>query len=66
MNVYRTVGETISMIFLAIIFFCIFTPIALLMRYKGRDKLRLRLIEKNSHWISRTSKTSIGSFRRQS
>ena len=38
---------------LGIIFFGLFTPIALLMRISGRDELRLKFNEKASHWISR-------------
>ena len=39
-------GKIVSPIIMGIIFFGIFTPIAILMRLSGRDELRLRLKKK--------------------
>ena len=46
-------GMIVSPILLGIIFFGLFTPIAILMRLSGRDELRLKFTQKASHWISR-------------
>ena len=46
-------GLIVSPIVLGIIFFGLFTPIAMLMRLSGRDELRLKLTKKASHWILR-------------
>lgn len=46
-------GLIVSPIVLGLIFFGLFTPIAILMRLSGRDELRLRVINKPSHWILR-------------
>jgi len=58
-------GLIISPIVLGIIFFGIFTPIALLMRITGRDELRLKLKNKTSHWISRDETIRVESFEKQ-
>ena len=46
-------GMIVSPIVLGLIFFGLFTPIAMLMRLSGRDELRLKFSQKGSHWISR-------------
>mgnify|MGYP003989832241 FL=1 len=43
-------GSIISPIFLGIFFYVIFTPLGILLRYFGRDELRLKLSEKESYW----------------
>ncbi|WP_336080170.1 SxtJ family membrane protein [Thalassospira sp. CH_XMU1448-2] len=48
-------GMIVSPIVLGIMFFGLISPIALLMRLFGRDELRLKLVEKKSHWIERSS-----------
>ena len=42
-------GMIVSPIVLGVIFGILFTPIALIMRIFGRDELRLKLKDKNSH-----------------
>ena len=42
-------GKIVSPIVLGVIFFGIFTPIAFLMRLRGRDQLRLKFKSKNTH-----------------
>jgi hypothetical protein len=44
-------GMIVSPIVLSLIFFGLFTPIALLMRIFGRDELRLKMKSKNSYWV---------------
>ena len=58
-------GMIVSPIILGLIFFGLFTPIAMLMRISGRDELRLKLTEKASHWISRGEPIKSESFKQQ-
>jgi hypothetical protein len=58
-------GMIISPIVLGLIFFCLFTPIAILMRISGRDELRLKLNRKVSHWIRRGEEIKSESFKWQ-
>ena len=58
-------GMIISPIVLGIIFFGLFTPIAIFMRFCGRDELRLKFIQKTSHWISRGEPVKSESFKHQ-
>ena len=58
-------GMIISPIVLGVIFFGLFTPIAMLMRLGGRDELRLQLKQKASHWISREEPIKSESFKHQ-
>ena len=58
-------GIIISPIVLGVIFFGLFTPIAMLMRLNGRDELRLKYAEKASHWISRGEPIKSESFKNQ-
>jgi len=54
-----------SPIIMRIIFFGIFTPIAILMRFSGRDELRLRFKKQKTHWINRKNLIKIDSFKNQ-
>ena len=58
-------GMIVSPIVLGIIFFGLFTPIAMLMRLGGRDELRLKFTLKASHWIIRSEAIKSGSFKNQ-
>ena len=58
-------GMIVSPIVLGIIFFGFFTPIAMLMRLIGRDELRLKYTQKESHWISREEPIKSESFKHQ-
>ena len=59
------IGMIVSPIVLGIIFFGLFTPIAMLMRLSGRDELRLKFNHKVSHWISRAEPIKSESFKNQ-
>jgi hypothetical protein len=59
------IGMIVSPIVLGVIFFGLFTPIAILMRLIGRDELRLKFTQKASHWISRGAPIKPGSFKNQ-
>ena len=58
-------GMIVSPIVLGVIFFGLFTPIAMLMRLSGRDELRLKYAQKASHWIARDEPIKSESFKRQ-
>ena len=58
-------GLIISPIVLGIIFFGIFTPIAIIMRLSGRDELHLKFKIKQTHWINRKSSKVLDSFKKQ-
>ena len=59
------IGMIVSPIVLGIIFFGLFTPIAMLMRLGGRDELRLKLTKRASHWILRNELIKPESFKNQ-
>ena len=58
-------GMIISPIIMGIIFFGIFTPIAIIMRLAGRDELRLRFHKQKTHWINRKTLNKVDSFKKQ-
>ena len=58
-------GMIVSPIVLGVIFFGLFTPIAMLMRLNGRDELRLKFSQKASHWITRSEPIKSESFKNQ-
>jgi hypothetical protein len=59
------IGLIVSPIVLGIIFFGMFTPIAMLMRLSGRDELQLKFSHKVSHWITRGEPIKSESFKHQ-
>ena len=58
-------GMIVSPIVLGVIFFGLFTPIALIMRLSGRDELRLEFKDKTSHWVLRDEPIQSNSFKNQ-
>ncbi len=58
-------GMIISPIVLGIIFFGLFAPISIVMRVCGRDELRLKLANRNSHWKHRAEDSKTGTFKNQ-
>ena len=58
-------GMIASPIVLGIMFFGLFTPIAVIMRLSGRDELRLKFTHKASHWILRKEPIKSHSFKNQ-
>jgi polyferredoxin len=58
-------GMIVSPIVLGVIFFGLFTPITFLMRLSGRDELRLKFKQKNTHWITRDDMIQADSFKNQ-
>ena len=58
-------GYVVSPFVLGIIFFLMFTPIALVTRLAKRDELRLQFVRKRSYWIKRNSINASNSFKYQ-
>ena len=58
-------GIIVSPIVVGIIFFGLFTPIAMFMRFSGRDELKLKVAQKASYWITRREPIHSESFKRQ-
>ena len=58
-------GTIVSPIVMGFIFFMIFTPIGILMRFFGRDELLLQFKVKSSYWTKRHEDIFSNSFRRQ-
>ena len=58
-------GMIVSPIVFGVIFFGLFTPIAILMRLSRRDELRLKFKNKATHWISRNESIQADSFKHQ-
>ena len=58
-------GMIVSPIVLGVIFFGLFTPIAIVMRLSGRDELRLKFAQKANHWILRAEPIKSESFKNQ-
>ena len=58
-------GMIVSPIVMGLIFFGIFTPIAIFMRLSGRDELRLRFKKKETHWIIRKTFNVVDFFNKQ-
>jgi len=65
MRLGMLLGRIVSPIVLGVIFFGLFTPIAILMRLSGRDELRLKFNRQLSYWISRGEPIKSESFKQQ-
>ena len=59
------IGMIISPIVLGLIFFTLFSPVAIFMRILGRDELHLKYKKKSSYWILRDDSIHSDSFKRQ-
>ena len=58
-------GMIVNPIIMGIIYFIIFTPIAIIMRLAGRDELHLRFKKKKTHWINRKNLNKFDTFKNQ-
>ena len=52
-------GNLISPIVMAIVFFCVVTPTGLIMKLFNKDLLKLKKKENKSYWIERKSKSKM-------
>tara|TARA_X000000950_G_scaffold7983_1_gene8781 strand:- start:3512 stop:3910 length:399 start_codon:yes stop_codon:yes gene_type:complete len=55
----------ISPIVMGIIFFGLFTPVAIFMNLIGRDELRLKRKKQTSYWINRETTIQTNAFKQQ-
>lgn len=58
-------GMIISPIVLGVLFFILFTPTAILMKFYGRDELRIKFKKNTSYWILRETQINSDSFSNQ-
>lgn len=58
-------GMIISPFVLGILFFTVFTPIAIIMRIVGRDELHLRVKCKPTYWVNRDVQIKSENFKNQ-
>ena len=66
MAVAFPIGWVVSRAMLAILFYLVITPIALIFRLSGRDVLRLRRRREESYWTPKPRATSADTYFRQS
>ena len=59
------IGKVVNPAVLGIIFFCIITPTAIMIRLIGRDELRLKMSHKKTYWIKREDELESTSFNNQ-
>jgi Saxitoxin biosynthesis operon protein SxtJ len=60
------IGWTVSRLMLAVLFYVVFTPVALVFRLMGRDALRLRRRQAGSYWTARPAAGNVKEYFRQS
>jgi hypothetical protein len=67
MGLALLLSKVVNPIIMALLFYCVFTPIALIGKLFGRDPLRMKLDPKaGSYWISRAGeKTTAESMKNQ-
>jgi Saxitoxin biosynthesis operon protein SxtJ len=53
------IGKVVSPMVLAIFFFIIITPVAIISRWLGRDELRLKKANVSSYWIAHTAQSKV-------
>ena len=56
-------GRIIAPIVMAFVYFCVITPIAIIIRLLGKDLLKVKFNTRSSYWISRNK--NIGSMKKQ-
>ncbi|MGE0606606.1 MAG: SxtJ family membrane protein [Pirellulales bacterium] len=59
------IGWLMSLVLLLVLFFGLFTPVALLFRLLGRDSLMLRRQARESYWLAKSSPSDLRRYFRQ-
>ncbi len=54
-----------TQVVLALMFYVVLTPLALVFRWRGRDALQLRPARGNSYWITRQKEQDVGRYLKQ-
>ena len=65
MGIAFVMGSIIGPIVLAICYYGVVTPIALIMRLGGRDALLLRKLDTDSYWVDIDAPSDVESYERQ-
>jgi hypothetical protein len=65
MGIAFVMGNIMSRVILVIVFYGMFTPMGLLSRLVGRDKLRLKKRGCNTYWLDAPSGTVVEKAERQ-
>jgi len=60
------IGWTVSRLMLAVLFYLVFTPLALVFRLMRRDALQLKRRQAGSYWTSRPAPGNVKEYFRQS
>jgi TRAP-type C4-dicarboxylate transport system permease small subunit len=60
------IGWTVSRVMLGVLFYLVFTPMAMVFRLMGRDVLRLKRRQAGSYWTPRPSPDNVKEYFRQS
>jgi hypothetical protein len=60
------IGWTVSRLMLVVVFYLVFTPVALVFRLMGRDALRLKRRPAGSYWTPRPAPGNVKEYFRQS
>lgn len=60
------IGRTVSYVVLALLFYGVFTPVAVIFRLVGRDALRRRHRHRETHWVPKPTAADVRSYFRQS
>jgi hypothetical protein len=59
------IGWTITQIVLVLLFYGLFTPIALFFRWFGRDELALKRSARPTYWISKPQSSRVDEYLRE-
>ena len=51
------IGWLMTQLVLALMFYCVLTPLAVIFRWRGRDALQLRKRERSTLWVTRHEQT---------
>ena len=65
MGIAFVMGNIISRILLALVYYLVVTPIGLLMRCTGRDLLHLKRQAEDTYWVDVTYRTDKNAYERQ-
>jgi hypothetical protein len=65
MQIGLFLGKIVSPIILGIIFYCLITPYSIVLKFMGRDELKLKIKKKNSYWLKRNDSLNKIDFDKQ-
>lgn len=66
MMVVFPIGWTVSRVMIGVMFFVVFTPVALIFRLMGRDALELKRARRATYWSSKSGPGDAAGYLRQS